>query len=207
MTGGVIGHQAGVAGLGPASGLGVWIALLGVGALLVLFLTKPVRTIAPSSTSDETGWIEFRRELRRARRGGQPLTLLRITGHELPNDGPDGRSELGTRARRLGLHLRLVDRTWVDDAGIYVLLPETTRAAAEATISRIRATSPGQLPGHVRVATFPESGLTSGALIAAVNDGEVDSVPTPIRPTTAVAVDAAMFAQEEDLPIGEAAGP
>jgi hypothetical protein len=206
MTGAVIGHEIGVAGLGLASGLGVWIALLGLGALLVVCLTVPVRSAVPTTSPDESGWSEFRRELRRARRGDQPLTMLRIAGEDLPSEGPDGRSDLGSRARRLARHLRLVDRTWVDEASIYVLLPETTRAAADALISRIRATSPGQLPEHVRIATFPENGLTSGALIAAVNDGEVDIVPTPIRPTPAAAVEAA-FGEEDDDAIGEAAGP
>jgi hypothetical protein len=207
VTGGIIGHELGVAGLGPAFGLGVWIALLGLGALLMFCMTLPGQSAAPSTNPDDTGWSEFRRELRRARRGGQPLTMLRVAGEELPSDGLDGRSDLGTRARRLALHLRLVDRTWVDDGSIYVLLPETTRAAAEALIGRVRATAPEQLPGHVHMATFPENGLTSGALIAAVNDGVVDSVPTPIRPTRAAVVEVTAFAQEDDLPIGEAAGP
>lgn len=204
-AGAIIGQQVGAAGLGLASGLDVWIALLGLGALLVVCLTLPVPSTVPTISSDETGWIEFQRELRRARRGGQPLTMLRIAGDELPSEGPDGRSDLGSRARRLAHHLRLVDRTWVDEASIYVLLPETTRAAADALVSRIRATSPGQLPEHVRIATFPENGLTSGALIAVVNDGEVDTVPTPIRPMP-TAVEAA-FRHEDDHPIGEAAGP
>jgi hypothetical protein len=204
ITGGGIGHQAGIAGLGLASGLGVWVGLLGLGALLVLFLTARVGPGAPAPTSDDAGWIEFRRELRRARRGGQPLTILRIVGDELSSAGPDGRSDLATRARRLGLHLRLVDRTWVDDASIFVLLPDTSRAAADAAIGRIRAASPGQLPARVRIATFPEQGLTSGALIAAVYDGAVDAVPTPIRPTTGADVEAAAFATEEDLAVGEA---
>jgi hypothetical protein len=205
MTGAVIGYEIGVPGLGVASGPGVWIILLVLGALLVAYLTVPVRSTVPTISPDEAGWNEFRRELRRARRGGQPLTMLRLAAEELPSEGPDGRSDLGSRARRLALDLRLVDRTWVDGASIYVLLPETTRAAADALISRIRATSPGQLPEHVRIATFPENGLTSGALIAAVNDGDVDLVPTPIRPTP-VTVEAA-FAHEDDQPIGEAAGP
>jgi hypothetical protein len=204
VAAGGIGHQAGIAGLGLGSGLGLLVGLLGLGALLVLFLTAPVAPSGLTAGSDEAGWTEFRRELRRARRGGQPLTILRIVGDELPSDGPDGRSDLRTRARRLGLHLRLVDRIWVDDASIFVLLPETSGSAADALIGRIRAASPGQLPVHIRIATFPEHGLTSGALIAAVYDGAVESVPTPIRPTTGMGVDIAAFADEEELAIGEA---
>jgi hypothetical protein len=204
VIGGGIGHQAGVAGLGLASGLGLLVGLLGVGALLALFLTAPVAPSGITDGSDDAGWTEFRRELRRARRGGQPLTMLRLVGDELPDDGPAGWSDLGTRARRLGLHLRLVDRIWVDDESIFVLLPETSGAAAEALIGRIRATAPGQLPAHIRVATFPEHGLTSGALVASVYDGAIESVPTPIRPTRGIGADVAAFAGEEDLAVGEA---
>jgi len=206
LTGAVIGYEVGVAGLGLESGLSAWVPLIGLGALLLVCLTLLARSAVPTTGPDETGWIEFRRELRRARRGGQPLTMLRIAGEELPSEGPDGRSDLGSRARRLAHHLRLVDRTWVDQASIYVLLPETTRASADALIGRIRVTSPGQLPEHVRMATFPENGLTSGALIAAVNDGEVDTVPTPIRPMPAATVDA-VFGHDDDQAIGEAATP
>lgn len=199
-----IGNQAAIAGLGLDSGLGLVIALVALGALLLLFLTAPVGSNAAAAIPAEASWTEFRRELRRARRGGQPLTLLRFVGDELPADGPDGPSDLGTRARRLGLHLRLVDRVWVDDTSVFVLLPDTSRAAADALIGRIRAASPSQLPAHIRIATFPENGLTGGALVAAVYDGAVDPVPTPIRPTIGAGIDLAAFGNEEELSVGEA---
>ena len=86
-----------------------------------------------------------------------------------PRTRADGRTDLATRSRRLGLHLRLVDRTWVDDGSIYVLLPESPRAAADVLITRIRADVAGaSCRSDVRLATFPEDGLTSGAIIAAV---------------------------------------
>lgn len=203
VTGGGIGLQAGESGVGP--GLGMWVALLGFGGLIAIFLSAPVRATDSGVAADDAGWTEFRRELRRARRNARSLTLLRIAGNELPADGPDGPSDLATRSRRLGLHLRLVDRTWVDDGSIYVLLPESPRAAADVLIARVRAESPSQLPEHVRIATFPEDGLTSGAIIAAVNGGAVDAVPIPIRPTTTLEPgEAAAFALDEDRSVGEA---
>ncbi len=206
-VGGGIGYQIGAAWPGFAPGLGAGIALLGLGGLFALFLsTSAASTDAAEAVvaTDDAGWTEFRRELRRSRRGGRPLTLLRIAGDELLTPGPDGASDLITRSRRLGLHLRLVDRTWVDDGSIYVLLPESPRSAANVLLERIRADSPGQLPEHVRVATFPEDGLTSGAIIAAVNGGAVDAVPIPIRPTVSDAGDAAAFAMDEELAVGDA---
>ncbi len=204
VIGGGIGHQIGETGLGLAPGLGVWIALFGLGALLALFVSTPADSTDAVVATDDAGWTEFRRELRRSRRGGRPLTLLRIAGEELPTNGPDSAGDLATRSRRLALHLRLVDRTWVDDGSIYVLLPESPRSAANVLIDRVRAASPGQLPEMVRVATFPEDGLTSGAIIAAVNGGAIDAVPIPIRPTVSDVGEAAAFEMDEELAVGEA---
>ena len=206
ITGAGFGLQVGESGLSLAPGIGVWIALLGLGALVALFVASREALPASTVTNDDAGWTEFRRELRRSRRGGRPLTLLRLPGDELPHDGPDGSADLGTRARRLGLHLRLVDRTWVDDGSIYIMLPESPRAAADILLERIRAATPAQLPERVRVATFPEDGLTSGAIIAAVNDGAIDAVPIPIRPTVE-GTETAAYAADEELSVGEAAHP
>ncbi len=205
ITGGGFGLQVGQAGFGLAPGLGMWIGLLGMGALIALFVASPDSGTRSVSSSEDVGWTEFRRELRRSRRGGRPLTLLRLPGDELPTDGPDGPADLTTRARRLGLHLRLVDRTWIDSGSIYIMLPESPRSAADILVDRIRSTAPGQLPEHVRVATFPEDGLTSGAIIAAVNDGAIDAVPIPIRHTAPEGTEVAAFAEAEELSVGEAA--
>lgn len=206
IAGGAIGQQADVSSLGLGPWLAILIGLGGLGALLALVLTAPVRSMAPMAASNETSWIEFRRELRRARRSGRPLTLLRVAGDELPRDG-DRPGDLWLRSRELGLRLRLVDRTWVDDDSIYVLLPESPRAAADAAIRRIRAASPGQLPEQVSIATFPENGLTSGALLAAVQYATIDAAPIPIRPTAAEGVEAAAYAPDEGLQVGEAVQP
>ena len=212
-----LGHLAGEVGLGLSPGLDVSMAVLGLGALVAMFVSGSPVSEDPAVATDEVGWTEFRRELRRSRRGGRPLTLLRIAGDELPAAGADTSSDLVTRSRRLGLHLRLVDRTWVDDGSIYVLLPESPRSAASVLIERIRERSPGQLPEHIRIATFPEDGLTSGALIAAVFDGALDAVPIPIHQrlgdhadpgehaSVGDAGDGAAFAIDEQLAVGEAA--
>jgi hypothetical protein len=176
-----LGRLAGGIGLGLTPGLDVSIAVLGMGALIAVFVAGPPVSEDPPVATEEVGWTEFRRELRRSRRAGRPLTLVRLAGDELPAGGMNGSDDLLTRSRRLRLHVRLVDRTWVDDGSIYVLLPESPRSAANVLIERIRERSPGQLPERVRIATFPEDGLTSGALIAAVFDGALDAVPIPIH--------------------------
>ncbi len=212
-----LGHLAGGIGLGLTPGLDVSIAVLGMGALIAMFVAGPPVSEDPAVATEEVGWTEFRRELRRSRRGGRPLTLVRIAGDELPTAGMDGADDLVARSRRLRLHLRLVDRTWVDDGSIYVLLPESPRSAANVLIERINERSPGQLPEHVRIATFPDDGLTSGAIIAAVFDGALDAVPIPIHQRLGdhadpgeqwdvrAAVDGAAMAIDDQLAVGEAA--
>ena len=64
---------------------------------------------------------------------------------------------------------------------MYILLPETSRGAADALVSRLATVAPELLPGDVRMATFPDDGLTSGALISAVHGASLSEVPTPIR--------------------------
>ena len=204
LAGGVFGFQLGGSGLGPTPGLGIWIGLLGMGTLGAMFLSAPAASRATAVAMNEAGWTEFRRELRRARRGSRPLTLVRIAGDELPA-GSDVTDNLVARGHLLGIHLRLVDRLWVDNGSIYVLLPESPRSAADVLIARIRVASPGQLPKHIHIATFPEDGLTGGAIIAAVNGASFDAIPTPIRPTLTDAVEVAAFALEQESSFGEAA--
>jgi hypothetical protein len=210
-----LGHLAAEVGVGLIGGLDISIAVVGMGALVTMIVAGPPVSDDLGIASEEVGWAEFRRELRRSRRGGRPLTLLRIAGDELVA-GADKDYDLVTRSRRLGLHLRLVDRTWVDDGSIYVLLPESPRSAADVLIERIRERSPEQLPDHVRIATFPEDGLTSGAIIAAVFDGALDAVPIPIHQRLGDHAepgdhgdvgdigDGAVFSMDEHLAVAEA---
>ena len=207
-----------VGGLGPglAPGLDISMTVLGLGALAAMLVAGPPGRADSVVSTEEVGWTEFRRELRRSRRGVRPLTLLRIAADELPTAGTAEAGDLATRARQLEIHLRLVDRTWADDGSIYVLLPESARPAANVLIERIRARSPGLLPEHVRIASFPEDGLTSGAIIGAVHDGALEAVPIPIhhrldhadlgeRAGADDAGEAAAFAIDEQLAVGEAA--
>jgi hypothetical protein len=181
LAGAGIGLEAARNGFQLTPTLGFWVGALGIVALAIVLLTAPAETSAPPVTSAESGWAEFRREMRRARRGVKALTILRIPF----TNGSLDEASLGVRSESVGAHLRLVDRTWVDDGSIYVLLPESTRPAAEALLTRVRSLAPGLLPADVRVATFPDDGLTSGAIIAAVHGAALEEVPIPIRASVA----------------------
>ena len=173
-----IGLEIARAGIPTAPSLAFWMGIFGVIALVLVLLTAPAEPAAPIPTPARAGWAEFRRELRRSRRSTRPMTLMRTIPPLTPGaeaDDPEARS------RQLHEHLRLVDRTWVDDGAVYILLPETSRAAADTLLTRLSTVAPELLPGDVRLATFPDDGLTSGALISAVHGASLSEVPTPIR--------------------------
>jgi hypothetical protein len=179
-----IGLEIARVGVDPAPSLPFWMGIFGVIALVLVLLTAPAEPASPIPTPARAGWAEFRRELRRSRRNTRQMTLMRTLSPLTPDaqaqvDDPDARS------RSLHEHLRLVDRTWVDDGGVYILLPETSRTGADSLVARLATIAPELLPGDVRVATFPDDGLTSGALISAVHGASLSEVPTPIRAAVA----------------------
>jgi hypothetical protein len=200
LAGAGIGLQISHAGIVVTPSLAFWMGVFGVIALVLVLLTAPAEPASPVPTPARAGWAEFRRELRRSRRSGRPMTLLRTRGAvtsdpALAADDPDGRS------RSLHQYLRLVDRTWVDEDSVYILLPETSRVAADSLVSRLVTVAPELLPGDVRLATFPDDGLTSGALISAVHGASLSEVPTPIR--AAVADDEPAVGETAEQPLPE----
>lgn len=195
LAGAGIGLELARAGLALQPSLAWWVGVVGVIALVLVLITAPPETeTRPASSSARAGWAEFRRELRRSRRSVLPMTLLRLRG---PAD-PEAAAEMDLEAvsRRFHEHLRLVDRTWVDDGSVYILLPESTRAAADALLARLGTAVPDLMVHDLRLATFPDDGLTSGALISAVHGAKLSEVPTPIR---------AAVADEPGEPLGETA--
>ena len=130
------------------------------------------------------------------------MTLLRTRSAVAP-EATGAVDDLDDRSRGLHGHLRLVDRTWVDDGSVYILLPETSRAAADSLVTRLVTVAPELLPGEVRLATFPDDGLTSGALISAVHGASLSEVPTPIR--AAVADDEPVVGEVVEEPLPERA--
>lgn len=178
---------------GVAFGLGL---LLGsAGAILVI----PALRASPAGVSGAAiddaadGWAEFHRELARARRFDGQFGIVRF-GIEGEPDGDaltDLRNGIAAASRR-------IDRLWIDDDHVLLLLPETTKAAAEAAVARIRSEVAVAGSLEPSVALFPEHGITSGALISAVYGGGPVDIPTPLgavrpdlrAPAPAVAVSA-----------------
>lgn len=197
-----IGLGIALAGIAPGFGViaGALVAIVG-GSLVTAAVLATTWPASAEASADDAAWTEFRRELRRARRSARPLTLLRIpTPERTSSDSPDA----GTIVRDIGEELRLIDRTWVDGDSIYVMLPESSRAAAGEVIDRLRSVAATSAIGAAQMATFPEDGLTSGALLAAVHGSAVGEVPIPLRPSID---ESTMLTVEPDAALGGASSP
>lgn len=120
-------------------------------------------------------WQQLEQELIRSRRYGRRFVLLRVP---VPRQlSPD------EQALRLRTFLRSIDRAWSMGRDVYLLLPEGDRSTGEALVTRVERQAPELIsPERVRVAAFPDDGLTSGALLAFVNDEPVAIPDLPRQP-------------------------
>ena len=148
-------------------------------ALLLLFLGAVVATRrAPTEYAgdDLHGWNELARELDRSRRFGRTFSLIRI-----PRPGGATESIIRAHLERISRSLRSIDHAWMSDSGLYVLLPETDRMAANTLGSRLLRATPELLTGNLAIVSFPDDGITSGALLSALDESpkatELQPVP------------------------------
>jgi hypothetical protein len=132
---------------------------------------------APQDVSDPLS-----REIERSRRYRHAFTLIRVAPEKASaTDALAARSRRVGRPRRrthdvldelaaeLRACLRTGDVAWSEGSALYVLLPETDVTGADAVVERFRrAARAVACDAEVRVASFPEQGLTDHALRAAV---------------------------------------
>jgi hypothetical protein len=147
------------------------------------FRREPVA--AEPSGSD--AWEELRREITRSRRFGHEFALVRLA--------LNGRSV--STAPEVGALVRSIDRAWVHDHSVYLLLPESTRDAADTVIGRMRReVSEALRDEDVSVAVFPEDGLTSGALLRSLRNRltRPEAAPVEIERPVMVTETAALHA-------------
>jgi hypothetical protein len=132
---------------------------------------------APHDFSDPLG-----REIERSRRYRHAFTLIRVAPEKAP--ATDVRVPRSRRVGRPGRRrhdpfdelvaalracVRTGDVAWSEGSALYVLLPETDVTGADAVVERFRrAARAVASDADVRVASFPEQGLTDHALRAAV---------------------------------------
>ena len=112
--------------------------------------------VAVRASPDHPGDV-LDRELNRSRRHAHPLALLRVRCS----------TDAGTR---LIARLRTTDEAWWVRGDLVMLLPETDRTGAEEVANRAR-----ELVGSedVRVALFPDDGLTGHTLLQWLEEPQV----------------------------------
>lgn len=141
---------------------------LGLALLAVVFLlVYPARNVVGGTRHG--GASAFPAELNRARRYGRALSLVRFGCA----DGPGAAQDL---AATLTERLREDDAVWSEGRNVFVLLPEAARMDAASFVRRFRRTVTASPDVTVVVASFPEDGATTGALIACL---EVEK-PVPV---------------------------
>jgi hypothetical protein len=172
----------------PGLALGLGMLLGAAGSILVVPALRgaPAGVLGGAIADADAGWSEFHRELARARRFDGQFVLVRfpVLSVSEPAALAAIRDELAVRGRR-------IDRLWIDESNILILLPETSKAAAETVLARIRAGTSALAAIEPALAAFPEQGITSGTLISAVYGSGSSDVPTPIgalRPEPRVTV-------------------
>jgi hypothetical protein len=159
---------------GIAFGLGLLLGFAGSVLVIPALRAAPAGLKGAATDDAESGWAEFHRELARARRFDRPFATIRVPLDEPIDDGRlvAVRNELAANARR-------IDRIWIDDSDLLVLLPETSRDAAVAVMDRITALLPA-METRPTLAIFPDQGITSGVLIGAIYAQQRLDVPTTI---------------------------
>ena len=128
-----------------------------------------------STARDELSSLdrELSAELYRSRRYQRPFVLASISRRSLNGHGATARADLTQ-------HIRAIDRVWEIGDRIFLLLPETDRHGADQLIARLADGESELLPRqHVSLAAFPDDGLTSAALLAAVTREPVADPAAP----------------------------
>jgi hypothetical protein len=182
---------------------GTVVPSLACGIVAVLAILAGLGAL-PAQRLDALEWAgldALRRELDRSRRHRRSFALLRLslapgvaTSAATSSDDADGQM-----LSLVGASLRLTDRAWRDGNDVIVLLPEAGRATAADLAARLESLSPGRFAQRVGIAVFPEDGLTSGALVDALDrNSRGESVPHAIPRVAGAMAEAA----ETTLPAG-----
>jgi hypothetical protein len=164
---GVVGDWIlGLHGLGIAFALG---AALAASVMVLSAATQRPIPLAAVTAEPAQGWAEFHRELNRARRFDRPFGIVRFVGV-----GADEASGVHVRDRVAAL-ARRIDRLWIDEGDLFMLLPESDAGAVETAVARARYRI-GDVLETSFTAIFPANGITSGSLVACLYQGDASPV-------------------------------
>ena len=137
------------------------------------------RSDATSLGADTSPYSELGRELERSRRYERSFSLVRVRAEGAGQGQRNG--SVSALKDRLGVGLRSIDRVWTLDDDLVYLLPECDRSQADGFVKRIET-----LEGHAlsaTIASFPEDGVTGGALVELLL-GETDALSGEVAGST-----------------------
>ncbi len=147
----------------------VLIALSGVAFLVV-------RRRRAGSIVDLPGWEALSIEFERSRRYERSFVLVRF---EYRGSGPAREASLRLMAEA-GALLRSIDRAWLQGRHVFVLLPECEHQDGAAFVERVHCTYREHVvPESTRIVAFPRDGLTSEAILSALDRPELTVLDPP----------------------------
>lgn len=175
-----------VAAIASTNAAGSWIGYFAAGVLgaaAAIAVRGSVRTqgdIGMSSVTRhaELGWAALNAELARSRRHDRRFVLIGIPDEvwSPAGAGPADKAQAGLSAAAT-VHgiLRRPDRAWADGSLLHLLLTDCDREHARAFLERATVTMPQLFSDErVKMAVFPDNGITLGALLATLRADDAD---------------------------------
>ena len=167
-----------------------WPLYVAVGALGAVTLAGALRGRSLADTSEltrqsEAGWAALHGELARSRRHDRRFAIVAVPRSVwAPSPDADEAIDAGLRAAT-AVHslLRRPDRAWTDGRTLHVLLTDCDRQQAWAFLQRARANMPQLFADErVRLAVFPDDGVTLGALLKGVRADDAPQQVMAVEP-------------------------
>jgi hypothetical protein len=131
----------------------------------------PQRRYVSAGTATLGSFEDLERELSRSRRFGRPFVLARVQRSRASNAAEGWREQ--TLALLTSL-IRSVDRVWSSGDDVYLLLPESDRAAGAAALARMRGPvsrvlTDEEVDGIIFAVFAPDECPTRQALLSALH--------------------------------------
>lgn len=161
--------------MGTVAVLSLLVAL-GLAVVVVRRDVRPGSDPVPAGTGQDD-WSPLHVELERARRYDRGFALVQIVGESVRLDG--ARLTAGATVAS-DLRLRRTDTAWGGPDRLQLLVPEATRRQLDGMLRRLRSCLGPTV--EVRVACFPDDGLTARALVQAI-DPSASAPPAEVAGT------------------------
>jgi hypothetical protein len=167
-----------------------WLLALGGATATFIAVVAFASSMVGATTTEavvqhvQDGWATVRTELARSRRHDRRFAIVGIPEAvwSPPSAEPPAKAQLGLDiAESVQAQVRRPDRAWVDDAMLHLLLTDCDQTQGRAFLERARAVMPQVFADdRVNLVIFPDDGITLGALVAALREGNPGSAREPV---------------------------